>query len=103
MHPSHPASDLWDWPMTRIGQAAMALLGLAFVVPLITPLAMLILPFGQEDESVMGWIVLPLLVAGAIALLSGLLALVAMVFLRERSLYLGFAILGGLIALSFAV
>lgn len=103
MHTTQPASDLWDWPMTRTGQAAMALLGLALVVPLVTPLAMMIFPFGQDDESILGWVVVPLLIAGSLALLSGILALVAMIFLRERSLYLGFAVLGGLVTLAFVL
>lgn len=103
MHPTHPASDPWDWPMTRTGQAAMALLGLAIVIPLTTPLAMMVVPFGQEDESLLGWIVLPLMAAGALTLLSGILALVAMIVLRERSLYLGFAVLGAILVLMLAV
>lgn len=97
MRTSEPSSDLWDWPMSRLGQAAMAMLGLAIVLPLLTPLFLMLAPIAVEGEEELGWIVVPILVAGALAALSGVLALVAIFLRRERSFYLAFPVLGALI------
>lgn len=75
----------------------MALLGLAIVLPLLVPLFLWVAPIEVEGEAVLGWIVVPVLVAGGLMTLSGALALVALIIKRERSLYLAFPLLGSLL------
>lgn len=97
MRATQPSSDLWDWPMSRPGKTAMALLGIALVLPFLVPLVLSILPITLEGDAVIGWIVMPVLIAAGLATLSAVLALIAITIRRERSLYLAFPLLGALI------
>jgi hypothetical protein len=97
MNQTHSSSDLWDWPTSRTGQAAMALLALAIVLPFLVPLFVWITPITVEGEAVIGWVVVPVMIAAGLAMLSCVLALAAIILRRERSLYLAFPFLAALI------
>jgi hypothetical protein len=97
MRATQPSSDLWDWPMSRTGQAAMALLGAAFIIPFAVPLFLWVASITPEGDAELGWVIMPVLIAAGLATISAVLALIAITIRRERSLYLAFPLLGALI------
>ena len=103
MHPTHPASDLWDWPVSRPGRWAMGMLGTSMIMLVLSPPLMWLIGRHEDEILLSMWYFLPFLITISLAVFSGLLAVVAITVMRERSVFLWFAILGGLFALMLMV
>lgn len=78
----------------------MGLLGAAIVMLVLSPPLMWFVSELEEDELFWSmWFFLPLLTTMGLAILSGVVAVVAIAVMRERSVYLWFPVLAALFGL----